>query len=848
MTADRWQRIQELFSEVLDRPETEREGYLAVACAGDATLQEELRQLVQEHTDGTGFLDIPVCSPASLLKLAETSTTFNVGDIVGNRFEIRRFLARGGMGEVYEAFDSRLGEPVALKTVRRDIAADERIVRLFEEEVKAARQVASPYVCRVHDLASHVLPHGEEVTFLTMELLDGETLATRLSRETKLSPEVAIPILEQIAEGLAAIHWQGLIHRDLKCGNVFLVKDDSGGTRAVITDFGLAHTMTQGEADTVGLSLSAPAGTPAYMSPEQRAGHTLTQQSDVYSLAVVAWEMVSGSVPFPRGQRTREALQAMRDSHPAVPGRWRKVCDQALRVDPEKRFRDGLSMVRALNPPVYTRPSTLAAAILLVLATGWFVAARSFRPDPHTLAVLPLESLGGATEQEYFLDGVREQLITSLSRVPGLRVLAREGSSENKVPTGPKTEIGRRLGVAAILSGQMRHAGGRIVLDLQLVDTVRGYLLWSKHWERRDQELPMLEAEVASSVASAFQLPATSLTAVPTTYQPTGPAREQYFLGRFHLAKRTDTDLLRARKYFESALAIQPDYPVALIGLADTFTVMAERRELPPAEALGQAKEAALHALRLEPTLADAHASLGMITSVYDRDFSNSEIYFQRAISLDPNLVSAEQWYAYLLLKQRRFDEAEKHARRAVELDPVSLPTNNTLLAVLHYRGDLARAIEQAKKVIEMDPNHNFAPLFLAQDYALSGRAADARRELANFKVLEPNHPLRLRLTLEAQALLGETQDAEEKQKLLVKRYYDGAAPASYVALGFAALHHTDEALDWSERALQERDGMISLVHAYPTFAYLRQNEHYQDLLRRLGITGNTTRDSSPSR
>ena len=861
MNQERWQRLKEVFSVAIECTPQEREQYITHVCGGDAETETDLRALLREHEAVGGFLDRFPTLPPDAVFLADASPTFHAGEFVAQRFRIVTFLGRGGMGEVYEAYDTQLRESVALKTIRPEFASDARVVEHFKREVSRARKIASPHVCRVYDLFSYRLDSERVALFLTMELLPGESLSERLKKGGRLDAEEALPLIRQMGEGLAAAHAVGIVHQDLKSSNVMLVPSENGSPRAVITDFGLAHQLSA-PLDP-GQTVTAPrlrAGTPAYMAPEQVEGGPITSATDLYSLGIVAYEMITGRLPFQADTVMATAVKRLKEKPtpprvfvPDLDPRWEAAILRCLERDPRDRFSSAVDLVQCMGGAALPklrrrawrfRQWAAAAALLIILIAGYFWIGRRGQPDwhapPNSVAVLPFVNLGEGPASEYFSDGVTEELIHTLTNIGGLEVKARESSFRFKGTGTPLLEVARQLGVRGILSGSLRRASGQIRIIVRLVNAPDGIQLWSEEFERPESELFTVQKEIATAAAKALQVrlaQAPNFGALPPA---NSKAHEFYLEGRFHLAKRSDEALPKALETFERALAADPGYAAAHVGLADTLAVMAERDLLPSAEGLARAKSAALRALTLDPRLADAYVSLGHVTSLYDRNFHQAEQYFLKALELNPNLTSAQQWYSYMLLKLRRFEEAIRLARQALRTDPFSLPANSNLAVLLLYMRDNHRLVEHCRKMLELDPGQALPHLLLAHLLARQARAEEAYRELDAIRSLPKDHRLTLRTRAEVSAMLGLRDEAQQALHALLERKRSGRVPSSHIAIVYASLGQTDLAFDWLERAYAEYDAFLSLVHVYPAFDSLRSDPRYLALLTRLGITERT--------
>jgi serine/threonine-protein kinase len=865
-----------MYEVLLDQPARERDSWISAACHGDDELASELRRLMAEHTE-TGFLDHPITALTGLTPFdLLPDRRFRDGDILCDRFRVVEFIARGGMGEVYEAYDLELHESIALKAIRPAIAVDPQITSQFKREVRRARAVSSPNVCRVNDLFTHTAAGSEDIVFLTMQLLRGETLAEHLRRRGKMPPEEALPLIRQMAAGLEAAHQAGIVHRDFKSGNVILKTEASGHVSAVITDFGLArhsagHNDSQSATDIFNLG-----GTPAYMAPEQVEGKEITPATDIYALGIVAFEMVTGRLPFEGDSSQEVAVKRLQEHAPSprsvVPelGReWETAILRCLERDPSKRFATapdlslavaGVSTPKAKAKRISRRSLIVVTTIIALMIAGvspllWYrfwpasKAPQSAPAGMNSVAVIPFDSRASGPEAESWNDGFTEELIDTMTRIPGVRVMPRDSSFRFRRTALSPRELGKQLGVAFVLLGNVERSDGRLRVHTQMVSTQSEAQVWSKDFAVDAKDLFSVQNQIAQHVAGSLNVQLAGMqVANARAPLPNLEARDLYWMGRYYWRQRSDESVSRSVAYFEKAIARDPSFALAYSGLADAYCVIAERNTIPPAEALAKAKEAALQALALNSRLADAYVSLGQVASLYDRNFEEAGHNFREALAIDENLLSAHQWYAYMLVKLRRFDEAMRHARRALELDPLSIPANINYAAQLFYRRDYDLAVDQCRKLIELEPRLIFARLMIAQILARKGLPSEAIRELEAAPPNPGDHGMTLRTAGEVQALAGRRSQADLTIQELISKKKTAGVPASYIAIVYATLGERDRAFTWLETAYAEQDGFLSMLNVYPAFDSLRADPRFVPMLARLGINERTEQGSGQTR
>jgi serine/threonine-protein kinase len=858
MTPERWQQLKALFAEAVERPADQRESYISAISREDSELADELRRLLRETEGSSGFLEHTLSLAGGILAVPPHAKALNAGRVLCERFEILRFIARGGMGEVYEAYDSALQERVALKTIRSEIASNPSVIERFQAEVARTRAITSEHVCRVYDLFTHRGDDGSEIHFLTMQLLLGESLAERLLRHPRLTPEEALPLVTSIAAGLDAAHKKQIVHGDLKSGNIMLVRKEDGQLSAIVTDFGLARRVQADRppGDSEGKRL-AYGGTPAYMAPEQVAGKSAVAASDIYSLAVVVFEVVTGKLPFEGAtteQRLTEPPPSPRFIVPELPKSWDRALLRCLDRDPGNRYPTALEFADALDAAPSRRKrvrrtrGATGLALFVILAVSLWLILRSFQtatPIAHdrSIAVLPFEELSSAPNGQYFADGFTEELTNDLTRIPDLRVVGRDSSFRFRGSHLSTSEIGHRLGVHYVLAGSIRRSDGSVRAIARLVNAAGGTELWSREFSGQQQNLLDLQNRMAQQITVAMQVKLASVASDDIALPDIG-ARDLYWMGRFYWRQHTDAAVRRSLDYFAKAIERDPKYALAYTGQADSYSVLAESGVLPAADALSKARASALTAVALDPKLADAYASLGQVTSLYDRDFQQAERYFRQALELNGSLVIAHQWYSYMLVKQRRFAEAMRHAQIALEIDPLSLPANINLAVQYLYAGNYDGAVLQCRKLDQLEPKLIFTRLLTATVLARRGQIDEAVRVMENVRQRAGNNGMTLRTIGEVNAIAGRTREAEEAAQDLIAQRSAGGVPASYIAIVYATLGQRDLAFDWLEKAYAEFDAFLSMMDVYPAFESLRSDPRYADLMLRLGLKGRTVSGS----
>lgn len=861
MTTERWRRLKELYAATEELDSAGLENFLNAL--DDAELACELREMLAAG-QSSGFLDRPVMEWSGPETANQTrQNVFSPGERLCRRFEIVRFIAHGGMGEVYEAYDTELREKVALKTVRADLGSDERILQGFRREVRRARAITSRHVCRVHDLFTHQeSSDSAPVSFFSMRLLEGESLQSRIRREGRLKPEDALRLLRQIAEGVDAAHREGIVHGDLKSANILLSPGEDGEW-ACITDFGLAKAITSGDESAESMSeVSLTGGTPLWMAPEQLLGCPADRRSDVYAFGLIAYEMATGRLPFQGGEWAEQVRRRLSgapippsQSVPELGRDWDTAIVRCLNRDPARRPASCGATLAMLAPTrdaggfLTRRTVTIAALSCASIGAGlavawrpferWFATAFHTGASSNSLAVLPFQRLGPTPE--YFSDGFTEELLHALGQVRGLRVVGPESAFQFKNSELAPQVIGRKLGVRYVLMGSVRRMDAQLRVIARLVDAEDGSQVWSRDVTRNENQMFLIRDDLTRMLAGELNLNLAAMQTPAQTIDATGlSARDLYWTGRLYFRQRTDEGVRRSLDYFRGAVAKDPKFALAYCGLADALFVFAERALLSPDQALAQALQSARTAVNIDATLPDAWTSLAQVTSIYVHNLDEAERYFRRALELNPQFSPAAQWYSYQLVKQRRFADSTEKAEAAVADDPLSQAANINLAVVYLYSGQYDRATQQCRKLTQMDPQLFFEHPMMAIVFARKGLIGEALHEMELIPPERKEHRITLRCWVEVYATAGMMDRAREAMDRLLEAYRKGGIPESYVAAGYASMGETRNALEWLKRALNAQDAFASVANAYPAFDSLRADPEFTELMLKLGIKSYT--------
>jgi serine/threonine-protein kinase len=859
------QRIAELFAEAFERPAHERRAFLDARCADAPSLRGEVEALLSAHERAGDFLDgLNAERGAELLRTQDAPQPSLAAGSRFSHYEILGELGRGGMGEVYLARDAALDRKVALKLPAATLFGSEEARRLFLREARLAAALEHPSICRIFELGE-----SEGRDFIAMEYVEGETLAARLERGRLPVAEAVSRALEVVA-ALEEAHDKAIVHRDLKPANLML------GARGPlkVMDFGIAKRMS-GTAQGSGVASSAGmVGTPAYMAPEQVRGERIDARADIFTLGVVLYEAVSGAHPFRRPSPIdtvaailREPTQPLSTVRRDVPKTLEQIVERMLAKDPAKRppsvralredLERALAEARGGDAPARSqsaarvaeaarrRPAAVAglvsAAILLGLLAWNRLAPAVRSPRPRLmLAALPFENLSGDPEQEYLTDGFTEEMITELGRLQPdrLGVIARTSVMRYRKAPRDVGRISRELDVDFLLQGSVRGEKDRLRVSAQLVRASDQTQLWAERYDIPRADVLQVQEEVARAIAREIrlQLPAARDSAPRAARALLPEAHEAYLRGRHLVERRTAHDIARARELFERAVALDPGYAPAYVGLASSHILDTTYSDARADEAMPRARQALRQALELDERLAQAHAWMGSVLTEYDWDWKGAEASFRRALELDPNLAHTHKLYAEHLSYVGRHEEAVAEARVARRLDPLSIVANGLLGTVLYRARRFEEAIAQLRQTIELDPNHPLAYLPLGLACSLAGRHAEALSALEKGRVLSGDHAELVALVAYVSARAGRPESAEALRRDLARRAQRQYVSPFVMAVADTGLGRGDAALGWLEKGYAERIWLMCLLKTEPIFDPLRDEPRFRELLVRMKL------------
>ena len=774
------------------------------------------------------------------------------------------------MSRVFLATEKALDRRIVFKVLPPELAAEVSTER-FKREIQLAAKLNHPHIVPLLNAGS-----SEELLYYTMPYVEGESLRSLLTRERLLSVEQAVQLAREVADALDYAHGRQIVHRDIKPENILL----SGG-HAVVADFGIARAVSRATDATAFTSARITLGTPAYMSPEQASGEReIDGRSDIYALGCVLFEMLAGQPPFTgpteqavMAKRFIEQAPRVQQSRETVPPWLDEAIARSLATTPADRFETARRFAEALGGPSAsqsygTAPAAasssapivsnrrlpkssmiaIALAALLVMGYGAYRfagtrgggtpagspnAAAATRGAPATIAVLPFENLSADKENEYFADGMTEEVINSLSGIEGLRVAARTSVFALKGKKFDARTVGDTLGVGTILEGSVRRSGTRLRVTAQLVNTGDGYQIWAEDYDRELSDVFAVQDEIASAIVTALRMKLVRTSAgSASTDRPTSSteAYDLYLKGRFLLNSQGSTGLARAQEHFERALALDPTFARAYAGIADARARKGVTGRGVPQVEMPKAKEAALRALALDSSLAEAHSSLAHILFVWEWD-PRAELAFKKAISLDPDDATTRWLYAILLLNEKRFRESEAEFRLAHTLEPLLPHTSSLLGRFFVSTGKPDSAIKYLREAIDLGPNLDMAYQQLGHAYLqkkMTGEALDAFRKAASLAGNRDSAHLAY-----AYAVTGNRDQAERtllSMRAGARRYL---SPVD-MAIGYAGLGQKDEAFRWLERALQGRDPFMDGIAVIVGLESLRSDPRFESIVKRM--------------
>ncbi len=861
MEPARWRRITGIYHATIARPPEERASFLGQVCHGDEGIRKRVEAMVKSHETSGDFIESPAFAVAPELLIDEPAGDL-IGQLIGH-YRIESLIGIGGMGEVYLARDEQLGRKVALKLLPEHMTADKTQLSRFKTEARAASALNHPNILTVYEIGTE----GNR-QFIATEFIEGITLRAALARG-RMTLHDALEIAVQVASALAAAHETGVVHRDIKPENIMLRPDGY----AKVLDFGIAKLTEQHpgsdlhEVGTTTLQTQPGLllGTAHYMSPEQTRGQKVDARSDIWSLGVVIYEMVGGVPPF-SGETPSDCIASILTTEPPplsgglsdIPVKLQSIVQKALRKNSDERYRTTKEMLADLrdlkgeleaggsSPQTKARAEPIVSKIkrhkrgILVALVGAVLAAAALAyhfyfvtpapsPNEKSIAVLPFADLSQARDQEYFCDGIQEEILTRLSKIADLKVISR--TSTQRFKSAPKNlpEIAKQLGVASILEGTVQKAGDQIRVHVQLINAGNDSHLWAEKYDRKLTDVFGVESEIAKAIAENLAAKLTHTEERAVSAKPTNnpAAYELYLQGRYFWNRRDREGFRRAIELFTKATELDPNYALAYAGIADTYALLPMYGFAPARDSYPKAKAAALKALQLDDTLAEAHASYGNVL-LSDFDWVRSRRELERAIELNPNYSTAHQWLGSdNLMNSGELDRGLAEVRRARELDPLS-PIVNTILGIAYYlRREYADAVTQFHKTFEIDPNFLLAHVMLGQTLVMQGAIDEGIAEAQKARQINGDVGV-LSILGYAYARKGDREQALKILDQLKAESQKEFVPAVDFAFLYIGLGDKEQALDWLKKGYEDRssgtikvDPVCDPLHGDPRYERL---------------------------
>jgi serine/threonine protein kinase/Tfp pilus assembly protein PilF len=768
-------------------------------------------------------------------------------------YDIVELLGAGGMGEVYLAEDRRLRRQVALKILPRELAADAERKRRFLQEAHAASILVHPHICVIYELGE-----SQGLLYISMEHIEGETLSDRLRRGAMSIPEI-VKLGTEIADGVDDAHAKGITHRDLKPANIMI----SARGHVKVLDFGLAKLRSDAslpdDDESTGFRSVAGTlmGTVPYMSPEQALGRDVGHRSDIFSLGVILYEMVTGRLPF-SGATSAERIaniahvtpESPSKLQPQTPAELERIILKCLEKDPDSRYQSARELEvdlrnverrsgqpqRSRVPPSW-RIAIVVIAAAVTIAVAMFVRSKlTEHRDVESLAVLPFINATQDASNDYLSDGISDTLINNLSQIPNLRVMARSTTFHYKAQTIDPMRVGKELGVSAILAGNVVSRGNLLRIQAELIRSADGSQIWGSQYSGQASDAASFQQRIAADVIRVIRgrLEAGAQQAKISKRGTEDPeAYRLYLKGEYARNRVTNDSLVTAAQLFQQSIDRDPKFALAYVGLADTYLSFESYVDRMSTDSLPRARAAAMKALEIDDTMAEAYASLAMV-HFNSWEWEEAEKNFKRSIELNPNYGQANADYATFLVSMSRIPEALEQAKVAQQLEPLSPVINSETAGVKLIAGQVDEGIADLQRILEVEPNMSLAHQWLAFAYLRKKNFDAAIEETQKEIQTSGNTTLAIANSAYIYHAAGRPQEAKMAADEVIRRVV--FTPPLDMACAYLAMGDRDAAFQWLERGIIDHSGTMNYITWPPWFDDVQNDPRYAALLKRMRL------------